>query len=157
MTSAITHPTTRKAFAVRKLVWVGPLSIIVAAIANLAIRGIATSFFGVSQGFAYFQAYYIVGSTVVYLALALLAFVLVGRVARQPVPAYRLLALGALAVSFLSPLMALARLFPVAGMTLPIFWTMIAMHTVTAVLTVGLLTTLAVTPTQDTQTASGKW
>ena len=157
MTSAITHPTTHKAFAAHKLLWVGPLSIIVAAIANLAIRGIATSFFGVAQGFAYFQAYYIVGSTVVYLALALLAFVLVGRVAQHPAPAYRLLALAALAVSFLSPLMALAGLFPVAGVTLPIFWTMIAMHTVTAMLTVSLLTTLAVTPTQGRQTGRGEW
>jgi hypothetical protein len=157
MTSAITHPTTHKGFAAHKLVWVGPLSIIAAAIVNLAIRGIAVSFFGVPQGFAYFGAYYIVGSTVVYLALALLAFVLVGRVALHPVPAYRLLALAALAVSFLSPLMALAGLFPVVGMTLPIFWTMIAMHTVTAILTVGLLTTLAVTPTQGTQAAREKW
>src|SRR5215472_4287356 len=107
MTSAITHPTTRKVFAVHKLAWVGPLSIIVAAIGNLAIRAIATNFFGVPADFVYFQAYYIVGSTVVYLALAFLAFVLVGRVAAQPVPAYRLLALAALAVSFLSPLMAL--------------------------------------------------
>ncbi len=31
-------------------------------------------------------------------------------------------------------------------MNLTIFWTMIAMHTVTAIITIGLLTTLAVAP-----------
>jgi hypothetical protein len=60
--------------------------------------------------------------------------------------AHRILALVALFVSFLNPVMALTGLFPAPGMNLHIFWTMIVMHTVTAHLTVSLLTTLAVEP-----------
>jgi hypothetical protein len=63
-----------------------------------------------------------------------------------PVRFYRILALVALFVSFLNPLMALAGLFPAPDMNLHIFWTMIVMHTVTAIITVSLLTTLAVEP-----------
>ena len=90
------------------------------------------------------QAPLVIGSTVVFLLVALLAFVLVGRFARRPVRFYRILALVALCVSFLFPIMALASLFPAPGMNLHIFWTMIGMHIVTAIITVGLLTTLAV-------------
>jgi hypothetical protein len=90
------------------------------------------------------QAPFVVGSTVVFLLLALVAFILVGRFVRRPVRFYRILALVALLVSFLDPVMALAGLLPVSGMNLHIFWTMIVMHCVTTIIAVSLLTTLAV-------------
>ena len=108
MASMFTRPTSRAGFAIRKLLWVGPLTIIVAALANLVIRTIAVAFFGVPDGFTYLQAPFVIGSTVVYLMVALLALVLVGRFARHPVRFYRILALVALFVSFLFPVMALA-------------------------------------------------
>lgn len=145
MASTSTRPTFQEGFALRKLVWVGPLTIIVAALINLVIRTIAVAFFGVSDGFTYLQAPFVISSTVVFLLLALVAFVLVGRFARRPVRFYRVLALVALVVSFLNPVMALAGLLPAPGMNLHIFWTMIVMHTVTATIAVSLLTTLAVT------------
>lgn len=146
MASMSTHPTSQESVSLRKLLWVGPLTIIVAALINLLIRTIAVAFFGVPNGFTYLQAPFVIGSTVVFLLLALLAFVLVGRIASRPVRFYRNLALVALFVSFLNPVMALVGLFPAPGMNLPIFWTMIVMHTVTALITVSLLTRLAVKP-----------
>ncbi|HLV98372.1 MAG TPA: hypothetical protein VKT82_06800 [Ktedonobacterales bacterium] len=155
MTATVSHSTARKALAPRKLVWVGPVTIVVAAIVNLVIRAIATAFFGVSDGFTYFQPYYVIGGTVVYLLLAFLAFVLVGRAAQHSIQTYRLLALVALGVSFLSPLSALAGLVAAPGMNLHIFWTMVIMHTVSAIITVSLLTTLAVTAAPGEQTGRG--
>jgi hypothetical protein len=128
--------------------WVGPLIIIIAALVNLVIRTIAVSFFGVPDAFTYLQAPFVIGSTLIFLLLAFLAFALVGRFARRPVRFYRILAVVALFVSFLNPVLALAGLFPAPGMNLHIFWTMIVMHTVTAILTVSLLTTLAVEPSR---------
>lgn len=144
MTSTTTRPTSQEGFALRKLVWIGPLTIVVAALVNLVIRTIAVAFVGIPDGFAYLQVPFVIGSTVVFLLLALAAFILVGRFARHPVRFYRILALVALVISFLNPIMALAGLFPAPGMNLPVFWTMIVMHTVTALITVSLLTTLAV-------------
>jgi Family of unknown function (DUF6069) len=144
MASTTTRPTSREGFALRKLVWVGPLTVVVAALVNLVIRSIAVAFFGVPDGFTYLQAPFVIGSSVVFLVLALVAFILVSRFARRPVRFYRILALVALFVSFLNPVMALAGLFPAPGMNLHIFWTMIVMHIVTALITVSLLTTLAV-------------
>ena len=144
MSSITTRPNSRQDVALRKLVWVGPLTIVIAALVNMVIRTIAVAFFGVPAGFTYLQAPFVIGSTVVFLLLALLAFILVGRFTRRPVRFYRILALVALFVSFLDPVMALAGLFPAPGMNLHIFWTMIVMHTVTAIITVSLLTGLAV-------------
>ena len=132
----------REHVALRKLIWVGPLTIVSTLIVNLIIRTIAVSSFGVSETFQYVQAPYIIGSTIVYVLLALLAFVLVNRFAQRPIQFYRLLACVVLCISFLSPVMALVGLFPAPGMTLSIFWTMIVMHTVSAIIVVGLLTTL---------------
>lgn len=144
MASTTHRSMSRQGFALRKLLWVGPLTIVVAAAVNMALRAIAVNFFGVSDGFMYFQPSYVIGGTVIYLLLALLAFVLVGRLARHPVSVYRIVALIALCVSFLTPVMALTGLFPAAGMNLHIFWTMLAMHIISALITVSSLTTLAV-------------
>ncbi len=142
MTSTRTAPSER--FALRKLIWVGPLTLVVATLANLLVRTLAVAFFGVPDGFLYLQAPFVIGSTVIFLLLALLAFVLVGRVVHRPVRFYRVLALVALFISFLNPVMALAGVYPIAGMNLQIFWTMIVMHVLAATITIGLLTTVAV-------------
>ena len=132
----------REQVALRKLIWVGPLTIVSTVIANLIIRSIAVSSFGVPETFQYVQAPYVIGSTIVFVLVALLSFVLVNRFARRPIQFYRMLAFVVLCISFLSPVMALVGLFPAPGMTLSIFWTMIVMHTVSAIIVVGLFTTL---------------
>jgi ABC-type lipopolysaccharide export system ATPase subunit len=132
----------REHVALRKLLLVGPLTIVSTVIVNLIIRFIAVSIFGVPETFQYLQAAYVIGSTIVFLLVALLAFVLVNRFARRPIRFYRILAFVVLCISFLSPVMALVGLFPAPGMTLSIFWTMIVMHLVSAIIVVGLFTTL---------------
>ncbi len=132
----------REQVALRKLIWVGPLTIVSTVIANLIIRSIAVSSFGVPETFQYVQAPYVIGSTILFVLVALLVFVLVNRFARRPIQFYRLLAFVVLCISFLSPVMALVGLFPAPGMTLSIFWTMIVMHIVSAIIVVGLFTTL---------------
>jgi Family of unknown function (DUF6069) len=132
----------REHVALRKLIWVGPLTLVSIIMVNLILRAIAVSIFGVPETFHYLQVPYIIGSSIVFVLLALLAFVLVNRFAQHPIQFYRLLAFVALCISFLSPVMALVGLFPAPGMTLSIFWTMIVMHIVSAIIIVGLLTTL---------------
>jgi Family of unknown function (DUF6069) len=132
----------RESVAPRKLVWVGPLTIVVTAIANLIIHTMAVAFFGVPATFPPLQAPTVIGSTIIYLLLALLAFLLVSRFARHPIRFYCILVPIALGVSILAPVMALAGLFPTPGMNIHIFWTMIAMHIVSASIVLSLLTTL---------------
>ena len=103
----------REQVALRKLIWVGPLTIVSTIIVNLIIRSIAVSSFGVPETFQYVEVPYVIGSTIV--------FVLVNRFARRPIQFYRMLAFVVLCISFLSPVMALVGLFPAPGMTLSIF------------------------------------
>lgn len=145
MVSTSTRLTPREKVAARKLMWVGPLTIVVVALVNLVVRTLAVSFFGVVSSFVYLQTPVVIGSTVGFLMLALLAFVLVGLVSRHPVRVFRIVAGAALLVSFLNPLLLLAGWWlPAAGMNLHIFWTMIVMHIVSALIAVSLLTMLAV-------------
>jgi hypothetical protein len=134
--------STREQVAPRKLVWVGPLAIVCAIIVNLLVHAVVVAFFGVSSTFQYFQAPYIIGSTIIYLLLAILAFVLVSRFARRPIRFYCILALVALLVSLLFPVMALNGSLSAPGMDIHILWSMIVMHIASAAIAVGLLTTL---------------
>src|SRR5258708_3313238 len=137
MVSSSTRSTPQERVATRKLVWVGPLSIVLAVVVNLVVRSFAVSFFGVASSFLYLQAPVIIITTVVFLMLALLAFVLVGRVSRHPVRTFRIVAGVALLFSFLNPFLQLAgHWLPATGMNLRIFWTMIVMHIVSALIAV---------------------
>ena len=145
MVSTSTRLTPRERVATRMLMWVGPLTIVVVVLLNLVVRTLAISFFGVAASFLYLQIPVVIGSTVSFLLLALLAFVLVGRFSRQPVRNFWIVAGAALLVSFLNPFLLLAGWWlPVVGMNLNIFWTMIVMHMVSALIAVSMLTTLAV-------------
>ena len=145
MVSTSARSTHQERVATRKLVWVGPLMIVMAVLVNLVVRTLAVSFFGVASSFLYLQIPVISITTVVFLLVALLAFVLVGRVSRHPVRIFRIVAGVTLLASFLNPLLLLAGWWlPAPGMNLHIFWTMIVMHIVSALIAASLLTTLAV-------------
>lgn len=149
MVSTSTRSTPQERVATRKLVWVGPLMIVIAVLVNLVLRTLAVSFFGVSASFLYLQIPVVSITTVVFLLVALLAFVLVGRASRHPVRIFRIVAGVALLASFLNPLLQLAgHWLPAPGMNLRIFWTMIVMHIVSALITASLLTALAVERTR---------
>src|SRR5258708_12469294 len=105
MVSSSTRSTPQERVATRKLVWVGPLSIVLAVVVNLVVRSFAVSFFGVSSSFPYLQAPVIIITTVVFLMLALLAFVLVSPVSSHPVRSFRSFAGLPLVAPFLNPLL----------------------------------------------------
>jgi Family of unknown function (DUF6069) len=149
MSSLSTHSPSKQKVAFGKVLWIGPLSIGVTILADLLVRTIAVAFFGVPDSFVYLQAPFLIGSIAFFGVLATLAFALVARFARRPVRFYRLLASVALLVSFLNPIMALSGQFPVVGMNIHIFWTMIVMHIVAALIMVSLLIRLAVTSKRE--------
>ena len=149
MVSTSTRSTPQERVATRKLMWVGPLMIVLAVLVNLVVRLLAVSFFGVASSFLYLQIPIVTITTIVFLMLALLAFVLVGRASHHPVRIFWIVAGVALLASFLNPILLLAGWWlPAVGMNLRIFWTMIVMHIVSALIVVVLLTTLAVERTR---------
>src|SRR5215468_7008907 len=83
----------RDRVSARKLIWVGPLTIVATTIVNLIIRTIAVASFGVAETFQYLQAGSVIGSSLVFVLLALLALWLVTRLTRRPIQLYRIVAL----------------------------------------------------------------
>jgi Family of unknown function (DUF6069) len=149
MAPITTHSPSKPRVAFGKLLWVGLLSIGVAVLADLLVRTVAIAFFGVPEGFVYLQAPFLIGSIAFFGVLATLVFALVARFARRPVRLYRILASIALLASLLLPIMALSGQFPAPGMNLHIFWTMVVMHCVAALIMVSLLTRLALTSKRE--------
>ncbi len=143
MAATTSAPTTRQRIILRRLWWIVPLTIVLAALGNLMISFLGVAFFGVPSTFPLLQPGPVIASTVVFLLLATVAFIVIGHFSRHPIRVYRLVALVAVVLSFLNPLAALAGWFPVPGMNLTIFWTMISMHIISAIITIGLFTTLA--------------
>ena len=121
------------------LLWIGLLTILACICANSIVRFIAVTFLGVSTAFQPLQLPTIIVSTVVYLLLAIAALLLVSRMSARPVRAFRIVATLCLLVSLLFPLMALTGIFPTSGMTVVVFWSMIAMHIVSAAIAIALL------------------
>src|SRR5258708_20068133 len=128
MESLTIQATPQKRLALRKLVWVGPLTIVIVALVNIVIRTLAVAFFGIPDRFQNLQASAVISSTAIFLLLAILVFVLVSRFARRPIQFYCILAGVALFLSFSTPIMALTGVFAVLGMDIHIFWTMVLIH-----------------------------
>lgn len=145
MMSTSTRSTPHERVAVRRLIWVGPLTVILAVAVNLIVRSLAVKLFGVSSTFPYLQAPVIVITTVIFLLVAVLVFVLVGRVSDRPARTFRIVGSAALILSFFNPVLQLAgHWLPATGMNLSIFWAMIVMHLASALITISVLTTLAI-------------
>jgi hypothetical protein len=145
MISSCTRSTLYERVAVGRLIWVGPLTITLAVAVNLIVRSLAVTFFGVSASFPYLQVPVIVITTLVFLVVALLVFVLIGRVSEHPVRTFRIVGSLALLLSFLNPVLQLAgHWLPATGMNLSSFWAMIVMHLASALITIILFTTLAI-------------
>lgn len=132
---------TQQQLSPSALIWVGSLTVLACISANTIIRAIAVTFFGVPDTFQPLQLPAIIVSTVVYLLLAISALLLVSRMSKQPIRAYRILASVGLLISLLFPLMALTGAFPTPGMSGQIFWSMIAMHLLSAAIAIILLPT----------------
>jgi hypothetical protein len=133
-----THQTQQQ-LSLRTLFWVGPLIILACISANTIVRTIGVPYFRISTSFQPLQLPTIVVSTVVYILLAIGAFLLVSRMSERPVRTYRILAPVCLLLSLLFPLMALTGVVPTPGMSGQIFWSMIAMHMLSAAIVITLL------------------
>ncbi len=118
-----------------RLLWIGPYIIFMCIGVNCLIR-LAAVADGVPDAFQPLQLPAITTSTIVYLLLAIGALIVVSRVSARPRRTYRILAVVCLLFSLLFPLMALIGIVPIPGMTESFFWSMVAMHIMSAFLAI---------------------
>lgn len=130
----------------RSLLWVGPLAVVAAAVANIIVREIAVALGAVPADYELLKWPGVVGSTVLQAGLGVVVFAIIARFARRPIRLFRVVAAVALVLSFAFPLLAGSGAMQVPGATTPngsTVATMLVMHIVAALVSVGLVTTLA--------------
>ncbi len=135
-------PQKTERVSLRRLLWVGPLAIVAAVAANFVVRALALAVLDVPADFIQLQSPAFLPFTVVGVLGAVIAFALVGRLSRAPVRTYTRLAIVVLVLSFIPDIGLLVSGAP--GATLPGVLVLMVMHTVAAVVAVGILTRLGV-------------
>ena len=127
--------------AFKRLLWVGPLAAVSAAIANAVVYFVASALGTMPQDFVVAGSGPITLAPVVFSSLigaagATLALAVVALLAQRPIRTFRIVAAVVLVLSFATPL-------TIPGAPLSIILTLELMHVVAAVIITGMLTTLA--------------
>jgi hypothetical protein len=126
-----------------RLLWVGPLAIVTAVLANALVRTLAVAIVPETASFPPLAFGQFIFLTVAGVLGAVIAFAVVGLVSKRPARTFTIVAIVALALSWLPDIgLLIARPFP--GISAYSVGVLMLMHVVAAVISVGLLTRLAV-------------
>jgi hypothetical protein len=136
------QPTARVAF--NRLLWVGPLAIIAAIVANIIIQQIAVAVLQPDPAFIPLTFAAPIVFTFIGVLGAVIVYAVIGRFARQPVHLFRRVALVTLVVSFIPDILMLITGFN-PGTTAANVAVLLLMHVVAWAIAVGILTRLAQT------------
>jgi len=138
-----THTGRNARISMRRLLWVGPLTAVVAAIANVIVREIGVLIGTVPSDLMILQEPGVAGSTIIQVLLGVLVFALLAKFAKNPIRTFRIVAIVALILSLSNPIMVLTGAFPI-GVTISVatMLTMMVMHVVAAAITIWMLSTL---------------
>jgi Family of unknown function (DUF6069) len=131
---------------VRKLWWVGPLTVLAAVTGVLIVRSLAMTILAPPYGPGLEMIIISILLTVILCTAAVIVFALVARFAKKPVRTYLIISSVFLIISFLPDLAALSAPFPGAGW--PYSITLMIMHVVAGFITVYMLIKLTVNGNQ---------
>ena len=135
-------PTPSERVSLKRLLWAGPLAIVLALIANGIVRAIALAVLDIPADFMPLQSPAFIFLTVVLLLGAIVTFAVIGRLSRRPVRTFQIVAAIVLVLSFLPDIGLLVSGAP--GATLPGVLTLMLMHVIAAGVVVGVLGRFAV-------------
>ena len=142
MVSAVSLPGREERVSSRRLLWVGPLAIVVSVIANQIVRLIAVSLFNISPEFMPLQVGPPLMFTIMGVLGAVIVYAVVGRISRHPIRLFRVIALIVLALSFIPDIgLLISDMMP--GTSTIAVATLATMHIVAGAITIWMLTTLA--------------
>jgi hypothetical protein len=140
MVSTASAPAQEERVSFRRLLWVGPLTIVVAAVANSIVRLLAVSLFSISPDFIQLEPGPPAVFSVVGVLGAVIVFAIIARFSRRPIRLFRIVALIVLLISFVPDIGLLATGAP--GATPLSVGVLMLMHVVAWAISVGMLTRL---------------
>ena len=125
--------------AMRRILWAGPLAVVMATAATLAaLAALLAVLPSVNPEFLALAPQSVAIMTVPLCACAIPVFALIARFAQRPLRTFRIVAAGALLLSFVPDLWLLSQ----PGSTVPTVGALMVLHVVAAVATVWTLTGL---------------
>jgi hypothetical protein len=124
----------------KKLWWVGPLTVLASLVGVLIVRAIARIILAAPYAPGLDMIGIPIVLTLVLCTGAVLVFALVGRFAKNPVRTYIIISSVFLVISFLPDILAVSAPMPGAGW--PYSITLMIMHVVAGIITVGMLVRL---------------
>ena len=127
----------------RRLLWVGPLTALVAAVANVVMRLIEGALGWIPDEIEVFSPAVVAVSTFIYVLLGVIVFAVIGRFARRPISTFRIVAVVALGLSFLNPILAATGALGIGPIGLETVIALVILHIVAGVTAIYLLTTQA--------------
>ena len=129
--------TTASPVQLKKLWWVGPITVLASVIGVLIVRAIAMAFLNppYAPGLAMIMIPIVL--TVVLCTAAVVVFALVGRFAKNPIRTYIIISAVFLVISFLPDIAVVSAPMPGAGW--PYSITLMIMHIVAGAITVFML------------------
>ncbi len=142
MATAIISQAQSEQVALRRLWWVGPFAILGSIGANVAARAILGMLLPIPPEFHPLHYSQIIALTGGGVLGAVLTFAVIGRISRRPVQLFRLVAGVALLLSFV-PDFGLLISQVVPGTNVLTVSLLMLLHVVPAIVSVGILTTLA--------------
>ena len=143
MTTLTSSSMQQERVALGRLWWVTLLTIVAASAANLVVYLIAIALFEGPRRFALLTPVSIVVSIAVGVGAAAIVYILIGRFSKRPIRVFRIVAVVALVLSFASPISAAYAFPPSDAPDATTVVCLLAMHVVTAIITIGLFTTMA--------------
>jgi hypothetical protein len=141
MASAVSPTRLTERVALNRLVWVGPLTIVAAIVANVLIRQIATAVLQPDPMFMPLSFPVPIVFTFIGVLGAVIVYALVARFSRRPIRLFRRIALITLLVSFIPDILMLITGFN-PGTTAANVVVLMLMHVVAWAISVQMLTRL---------------
>ena len=129
--------STTSSIQLKKLWWVGPLTVLAAVIGVLIVRAIAMAILTPPYAPGLEMIFISIFLTVVLCTAAVVVFALVGRFAKNPIRTYVIISVVFLVISFLPDIAVASAPFPGAGW--PYSITLMIMHVVAGFITVSML------------------
>jgi hypothetical protein len=127
----------------RRLAWVGPLTIVAAAVATAIAAFVLLAMGILPSTQPAFQPFSVGIGTAMQVLLGVIVFAVIGKFARRPIFIFRIVAWVVLVLSFLNPIMAGAGMMPGFEIDTMAVIGLIILHVVAGVLTIWLLTSQA--------------
>ena len=124
----------------RRLLWAGPLTAVIAGVANVLVREVAVVLGTIPSDLFILQVPGVFISTLVQVLLGAVVFALIIKFARRPVRTFQIVAVVALLLSLTNPIMAASGMMPI-GVTIrtATMLSMMVMHVVAGAITIYLM------------------